>query len=130
MTNAEYAAALRQIADWYEAHSEMKQPFPVLRVGGVYGRKELSAFARALGTCKKSFDEKFARVERDFGGVVLEAFDWRENVCERVVLGHRIVPKKVIPRQVIPEHEEEIIEWGCPESLLDEENAAGPGDGL
>lgn len=34
-------------------------------------------------------------------------------ICERKVVGKKIIPQQYIPARVIEAHEEEIVEWEC-----------------
>lgn len=108
MTGKEYALALRQIADWYEAHPDA--PFsPNIYVGGVHESREQAAdLARALGSCRKEHHETTFHLVRDFGGVELTFSFWRATVCDRVVVG-----TKEIPERIVPAHTEELVEWQC-----------------
>jgi hypothetical protein len=111
MTHAEYANALRRIADWIEVHPDLPLPSQTQLdfLSGVDTKEDLAKFARGFGECKK-----------DFGGIKLRAVAWRKNVCERVVVGTREVPEEIIPARLVPAHMEDIVEWKCPESLLEE----------
>lgn len=119
MTHLEYANALRRIADWIEEHPEL--PLPYQTALDYYSgtdqntlkKDTLLLFVKAFGSCNKKFNDTYIVVDKNFGGITLRAVAYREAVCERVVVGTRSVPE-----QYIPGHEEEIVEWKCPESLL------------
>lgn len=108
MTGKEYAAALRQIADWYEEHPD--SPFSTaIYVGSVEETREQAAdLARALGSCRKEHHETTFHLVRDFAGVELTFSFWRATVCERVVVGTEEIPERVIPAET-----REKIEWRC-----------------
>ena len=118
MTHSEYANALRRIADFVETHSAL--PVPATSQIDVFpqGKTGLAAYGRALGKCDKNFNACYAQVIKDFGGIVLIASEDRDAVCERVVVGKRVVPERITPAVLVPEHVEEIVEWRCPDSLL------------
>jgi len=121
LTHEKYANALRRIADWIEVHPELDLPSErCLSFYTPVTKDDLAKYARAFGDCKKLLSEDFARVSKDFGGVRLEAIVYRSEVCERVVVGKKVIPETIIPAILVPEHEEDIIEWKCPESILSE----------
>lgn len=120
MTSQQYVKALREIADFYEAHPDV--PFRAERIVIAVDAKELVVLPRYIGSCKKVVDNDFFNLRKDFGGLEIEFYSRRENVCERIVIGKKVVPETIIParpEEVIPEHEEEEFEWRCPESLLE-----------
>ncbi len=89
MTNVEFATALRSIADFYEAHPEMPQPYsPWVSVDT---KEELAKAARTLADgAKVTKSEKGEGhtericVVRDFGGLTLEVSAYKDNVCRKV----------------------------------------------
>ncbi len=120
MTHTEYANALRRIADFVEVHPKISIPDTtnIDIYQWIEGKEFLTEIARIFGTCKKDYGTTYSTVKKDFGGIFLSATTYKEQVCERVVIGKKIVPEIIIPASLIPEHEEEIVEWKCPESLL------------
>jgi hypothetical protein len=122
MTIKEYVDSLRQIADFYEANPECPLPGgTIFYIDAVHGKEEMSNVARIFGSCEKSVDTSFYNLIKVFGSLKLWAREWREKICTRKVIGVQFVPEKYIPGTLIEAHEEEIVEWDCPESLLDEE---------
>lgn len=125
MTGPEYAASLREIADFIDAHDELEFDAPnYLRLGWCYGsdneaQQQIAAFARAFGSCEKEYGDAFFKVSRKIGEIKVYAATSREKVCRKVVKGTRVVPRQVIEAKIIEEHEEEIVEWEC-EPLLAE----------
>jgi hypothetical protein len=81
----------------------------------------MAILATLLRTCDKKPDSNFFNLSKEFGGgVKLIWFADRNAVCERVVVGTKVVPpqpERVIPAE--PERIEELVEWHCP-SLLKE----------
>ncbi len=115
-TNAQYAAGLRGIADWYEAHPEAPQPHTCMQVFSVYTKEEAVAVARALGHAEKRMDNYgLFYLGRDFGGERLEFIFDRAVVCERRVIGTEYVPEVVVPACT-----REIVEWDCGSLLADD----------
>lgn len=108
MDGKDYAAALREIADWYEQHPEV--PFSrFITVGGVEKTREQAAeIARTLGACRKEHLDTTFHLTRTFSGVDLCFVFWRATVCDRVVVGVEEIPEKVEPA-----HTREKIEWRC-----------------
>jgi hypothetical protein len=86
---------------------------------------------KAIGAGKKEYnnDTFVYRVEilpsdypdRKWDNLELRYITSRENVCKKIVRGKKIVPEYIVqgtPSRVIEEHEEDDIEWECPESIL------------
>lgn len=109
MTGQDFAAALRQIADWYEAHPDVPTASYVDVVSVKDSREEADRLARALGSAKKDFSGNVFILARDFGGVSLRFLFWRAAVCTRRVIGSRSIPAQ----PATPEREEEIVVWDC-----------------
>jgi len=122
-TATEYAAGLRQLADWIEAHPEQPRPDAELSVYALNTKQEAAACLRALTPCKKEYRDELFQLSRMFGPLNLKFIFYRNAVCTRKVVGTKevgveVIPSRVIPEQIIPAHTEEIVEWECGESLL------------
>ena len=123
--HAEYAAGLRELADWIEAHPTITLPSSIISCYAANNREEASEILAALKPCKKYYNGEFFNINRDFGPITLNFIFYREEVCVAKVVGKKIVPEirepaKVIeiPERITPEHEVDIIEWDCSEPLL------------
>lgn len=112
-------AGLRKIADVLETNQEAKIPYFGPCVVRVDDSEQLLAQSRVFGGkwAKSVSDDSFNL--RQHLGCSLELYLYadRENVCKKIVIGTKLVPETVIEAQIIPAHEEEIVEWHCPESL-------------
>jgi hypothetical protein len=110
ITRTEYTQSLREFADFLEAHPEV--PLPFFQAFGWYGYRDkgragVVALAKALAHVRKDYDGASLWIRAEFApGVTLCYGCPREEVCERVVTGTRIIPAQ-------PEREEEIVEWRC-----------------
>jgi len=132
ITATEYAAGLRELADWIEAHPERPRPSGTLTVYSLNSREEAAACLQALGTCKKEYTEDNFYLSREFGPIKLTFMFYRSAICSRRVVGQKqvgtqVIPASITPETIIPAHTEDIIEWDCGESLLaptTEESAA------
>ena len=112
MTNLEYAAGLRAIADLYERHPELVLPYPVIHARAD-SKDDFIMGAKALadgGIATKSTDADGAypsiaghHVKRAFHGVTLDLEIYKSLVCRKV---RRMVEMDV---------------WECPDSLLEPE---------
>lgn len=129
MDNREYVESLRELADFYEQHAELEIPYEAEQVtvfAWTIGeeKRQLAKFIRAFGSCTKHYNKAFEgafQLEKKFSGITLRVLTERDRVCERVVLGTRVVPEQVIPaseEKIIPEHTEDDIEWLCSESAI------------
>lgn len=108
--------ALRKIADWLDRVERER-----VVIGGpseisfACPQEDLytaAMVARLLGTRKKRFYDNIFILEKDFGGATVKFLWYRANICERVVVG-----KKVVKGYVVPDHEEDVVEWRCPGPL-------------
>ena len=131
ITNSELAAQLRALADIYEAHPDVAQPYSVQ-----YGNPELyfcrdkdqfAATVKAFGPGEKR-DEKTNSMSGTISFVpsafrAIEIVAYKAQVCERVVVGTREIPEQRIPEKVIPARTEEIVEYRCRPFLQTEEAA-------
>lgn len=126
MTHKEFADSLREVAAFFEQHEELPVPGGLVSIGWYEpsGKEQMTAIAKAFGTCKKKFEGEWFRLIKTFGVITLTATDLRSSVCERVQVGTKVIPEQISPavearpEEVIPEHEEAIYEGYCPESLL------------
>lgn len=145
MDRTQMIQAIRDIADFLEARPELMIPSGIDL--GPYrdmpevsfqpeGAAEMRAFARhAHVPLTKDISEDFYRlkfVQPTFEG---KAFEWREKVCARVLVGTETVPEHVIPaqpEQIIPAQPERVepaqivpkYEYRCPKLLDPLEDSA------
>ena len=117
-TNAEYAAGLRAIADWYEAHPEVPQPHDCLKVFTGHTKEDANVIARALGKSEKRYSSGLLYLGRDFGGERLEFCFDQSRVCEA-----RVVRVEQVPERIIPAHTREVVEWDCAPILEQHEDS-------
>lgn len=121
-----YAAGLRELADWIEAHPDIALPAKEIRVYSLNERDEAAAVLRALKPCRKEYSDNMFDIKRDFGAVTLDFVFYRDRVCKARVVGQKEIPEVrepaktiEIPEKIIPAHTEDIIEWDCGEPLLE-----------
>ena len=121
--HTEYAAGLRELADWIEAHENMDLPSTeALTIYSLNTKQEAACCLAAMMPCKKEYKGELFALIRDFGPIKLKAVFYRNAVCTRRVVGTKevgteIIPARLTPEQVIPAHTREIVEWDC-ESIL------------
>ena len=119
----QFSQSLRELADFYDQHPEVKLPGSVSGFS-IFGanKEELAIGARAFGKAEKLFTETAFQLVKTFpSGLKLEFYKCRESVCERVEVGEEVVPAHVIPATeevFIPESVKKIYEWRCPDSIL------------
>ena len=118
MTSKEYVDGLRQLADFYELHPDLKFAHEEgVTVYGYHTKEDALAVASILGNCKKKFDGEAFFLVKGFGPFELKFYFAREQICERIV-----VRTETIPEYVIPAHTKDIVEWKC-NPLLQEKDA-------
>lgn len=109
----------RTLVDWLEAHPNVPLPQTIDFAGfGIYAlntKGEALMLAKEFGSATKEYNDDHLTIKKQFGTQTLQAVFSRKEVCERVVVG-----TKVVPEQVTPEHVQEIIEWRCDPILQDE----------
>lgn len=107
--------SLRALAAFLDDHQEIKvgeQNVTILHY--VSTRKEIAECARAA-SWRKVYTNDYFELHRDFGnGITIQVYTPRGQVCEKVVVGKRIVPA----RPAEPEREEEVVEWVCRDEPL------------
>lgn len=118
MKASEFANALRAVADWYDEHPEVPAPYEAAFNVFVESKEMLATIARLAAPMSKGQSESWFWLRRDLGPARVEFNVPRQQVCERRVVGHRVVPE-----QHIPEHKVEIVEWDCQPILPDEVTA-------
>jgi hypothetical protein len=121
MTDREnFIQALRDMADFFEKNEEVllpkwQQSISLFSTNDDSAKAELAAFARAMGKVAKEYGDELVTLSKDFDCLLqLKIHANRGAVCERVVVGTKIIPaepKRVIPAQ--PERVEELVEWHC-----------------
>jgi hypothetical protein len=130
-THAEFVQGLRELAQFYEDHLEVKLPqysshFSVFANEYLYGSKEeaketVIAAAKAFGHSEKIYSQESFQLVKEFtGGIKLTVLTDRKVVCTPVVVGKKTIPGRVEPavaERYIPEATVDEIEWKC-ESIL------------
>ena len=109
MDTKAYIKGLRQLADFYEQHPTLR--FPSSDSVTVYGyvtKEDAITVASVLGHCEKVFDKDAFYLIKDLGELKLRFYFNREEVCERKVIG-----TKLVPEYIYPAHIEDIVEWEC-----------------
>ena len=119
----EYANGLRTLAALIEAHPEIGVPlettfniFP--RVPEEDIRAHAAHTAKALGFVKKEEFGSDIQLVAEVGAFSLKVWYSREQICERVELGRKLVParpriEETIIKEAIAEHEEIVYGWKC-----------------
>ena len=114
----DYANSLRMIADWIQAHPEMPLPEKELRIFNFDGKEQFAIIAKAMKTFKKDYLDSMIYLTKEFGCFTVQAVEYREKVCERVVVGtKKVIEQKVIKYEEV-EVDQEIVEWKCTDARL------------
>jgi len=131
MTKTEHIQALRDLANFLEQRDFPENWIDKDRTYG-YNRyppvslylftKDKQLFGqcmKAIGTCTKNATEGYLEIRRVEPTFSIEINANRSQVCEKVIVGKKVIPSK--PEEIIPaepEKEVDIVEWKCPESFL------------
>jgi hypothetical protein len=119
-----YIADLRWLADTLESNPTLQTPYFGAAIIGAKSKEDIAINVKAYGGhWKKGGDDSDLTLNRLINqNLSLHIYARRNDVCERVVVGKRLIPEVVLPatrEQVFPEHEVEIVKWNCP-VLLEE----------
>jgi hypothetical protein len=114
-TSAELVAGLRACADWFEKNPGVELPFgPKLQILSVHTKADVAALARQMGKCEKTFTDTIFKVIKHFGpGFSVEGLAYREQVCERIVVGQETVEVPAVEAKAARIEVREIVEWKC-----------------
>lgn len=114
---ADFIRGLRDLADWYDSRPGLVAPYipaEAFFIDHSFGRDELAAFVREVGSVRKVSDKHSDDIAltRDFGPLVrFRLMIDKEKTCKRVKVGTKVVPAK-------PALEVDVYEWECGESIL------------
>jgi hypothetical protein len=98
----QYISNLRAYADWIEDHPQV--PIGLVRDFNVFvSKEEAQSAVKGSGKWEKGTTDIYSYFDRKIGSIRHRLYVERKMVCERNVVGTKIVP----------EHEEEIVEWVC-----------------
>ncbi len=117
----EYVKGLQAVTDLLEANPQI--PAPLMTILGVWisDKDEFLSALKGTGHWMKRSSNGVFTLRQEFGPIKLDLSISQKYICERIVTGTRTVPE----RPAVPEHEEEIVEWKCPQSLLRDEKGEG-----
>lgn len=123
MTNKGFVEGLRRVAEWYEEHPDFPLPYAYDGDRGIFSRAVHSK--DKVIEAKKVFgkgavveaDGHYFNVFKSFGGMQLNVWATRSNVCTKKVVGTKKVWKREATHWAEKEVEEEIVEWDCPDEL-------------
>ena len=118
----DYADGLRKAADVIEKMPEgVTIGYETIYVF-VEDKDQLAACGKVLGSFRKSATKDYLNATKALSqGVSVEVTVDRSKVCELVKTGTKIIPaepEKIIP--ATPERVEDVYEWKCPDSILNE----------
>lgn len=113
MDNKSFAASLRQLADFYEAHEDFPQPVPELNIYSCDDPEKIGSWVRVMGNVEKDYSDQIVTISKNFNGIKLALKPYRETVCIKRVIGKKILKEKIPTDFIEEEKEVEIIEWDC-----------------
>ena len=111
--NQDLIDGLRAMADWIERSEWPDKPHTSFNV--FPGKDGFAEAVKRLGTCEKNFGETWFNAIKRFGPLRIEICLQREQVCNRVKVGTKVIPAR--PEMLLaaePERVEDVYEWECP----------------
>jgi hypothetical protein len=122
--HSEYANGLRAVADFIESHPEIKVPIsdPSFSVFPSVGKDEVRDHAakvvHALGRVEKEEFGDSIQLCALIGGFKYQVWYPRDQICEKVELGRKIIPAtprivETVVKEAVEEHEEIVYGWKC-----------------
>ena len=111
MTNAEYAAGLRQLAEWYESHPNAAQPYESNQLHfNVYHRDTVAQVIQDFGgRWEKRASSGLMYFRSTFGQFTLVMYTNHQTVCTARKVGTRTISA----RPAEPEYEVDVLAWDC-----------------
>lgn len=111
ITNHEYAAGLRLLAEFYEGRPDAPQPYQSDRLTfNLTTRRDMQTVVREFGgRFTKDSSYGLIYLYGTFGPFRIVAYTSQENVCTARVVGERVIPA----RPAEPERTEPVLEWDC-----------------
>ena len=114
---------LRNLADWLDEHPSIVDSLiaPSYYLFS-YTEEDFREVNKQLGTFEKKTNDYGIQAVKSFGSIKITHDINHDYVCEKKVVGTKIVTKTVAIEPAVPleyeeiEVEEDITEWVCPES--------------
>ena len=121
VTTASLADKLREAIDFLEAHPDLPEPYYTISHRLSWGfhnsdeaAADMAAIVRAIGgKWDKNIDEEYYRLDSRVGGLDLEVWAFRKQVCERVSTGTVEVTVDVPTAFESVTKTVETFEWQC-----------------
>ena len=113
---------LREAANWIEANDlpiqmELGTP-PYLNLWCANG-DEMAVIAKSFSPFEKHFgDSCLVWINRQFAGLQVQVTAWKDAVCRKIEKRTIKPAQPEILLPAMPEREEVIVEWECPQSIL------------
>ena len=122
--NLEIAADLRKLADWLETSQIEININESTFYFFAQSKEDFTKAAKHLGKCKKVDAGDYFDLRKDIGNLHVNLVCKREELCEKVQVGERVIPaepERIVPEQRIEAQPEKVVpiyEWKCPPSIL------------
>ena len=107
---------MRLVLDYLEAVPEIPLPYFGRLTSYCDETHDIGEIARLMKPIEKVNSTYYFSLRRTFGTIELDVGFPHEQVCEKVV-----VSTEEIPARLVEAYTQEVVEWKCPESLLDNE---------
>lgn len=116
-----------EMMEWLKVNPQAEIPQFTRFVNYCYGKATTAEAVRALGECEKEYTDWTIAFIKKFGPIKYGFYTSRETICEKKVVGKKIVPMQPsYYSPEVPEHEEDIVEWECGSLLAPAQNVENP----
>jgi hypothetical protein len=119
-TRAGKIQALRELADFLEAHENIPMPYLRKQYAFPADKEAMVEAIKGTGPWVKRYDSANFHAVKSFGPIELDLCISREQACVRKVVG-----LKHVEEVVTPAHDEEVVEWECDPILGGENGSQG-----
>src|SRR5262245_59716599 len=117
MTRESLIASMRAMLDHLEKNPEIPLPYFGSYASYVHPG-QLASAVKALGAREKTYDETDANFIERFGDISLNVFVQRDAVCQRKVVGQKLVKVRRVKEWEEVDQMVDEVQWDCAGSAL------------
>lgn len=107
-------SAMTDLLQFLNDHPEIPIPYWGIVNAFVDNADALDPIARAMAPCKKAVVGSHFSLDHRFGSQITLSVNFeRDEVCKKVVVGHKKIPETIVEARTV-----EVVEWECPDGIL------------